>query len=83
MSAKNVTHPDCGQTWPNRNSLSHCPVCHETFGNHTVADAHRVTEDGQRICLDPAGLTVSGYRPVLKGGVWVSGMPNRYRQNAR
>lgn len=70
---KTVTHPQCGATWPNRNANSHCSGCHQTFGNHKVADLHRRDIDGERVCVDPADILVDGHTPVLVDGLWKSG----------
>lgn len=47
----------CGKQVPYTSKWSHCPVCHETFGSHAIADAHRVGRyDDDRRCLTPAEM---------------------------
>lgn len=73
---KTVTHPACGQSWPNANRNSHCSVCCRTFGNHRIGDAHRQTIEGVRQCVDPSTLLIGGWAPKLRGSIWVSGKPD-------
>ncbi|MHA7247620.1 FDXHR family putative zinc-binding protein [Arthrobacter tecti] len=73
---KTVTHLQCGKSWPNGTRNSHCTVCHQTFGNHDLADRHRKDVGAERICIDPAELRYQGYQPVLRAGVWKSGKPS-------
>ncbi|MCG2624700.1 hypothetical protein LVY72_22685 [Arthrobacter sp. I2-34] len=70
---RTVTHPACGASWPNHNTNSHCTQCHQTFGNHKIADRHRIDGPAGRRCLDPAQMKVNGHVPVMIDGIWVSG----------
>lgn len=67
---RTAQHPACGAVWPNVERNSHCPVCHQTFGNHRIADKHRRTVDGERVCINPSELTVDGFLPVQLDGIW-------------
>ena len=46
-----------------------CTVCHRNFSSTRAGDAHRVSRDGARICLDPSDigleLTVNSHGSLI------------------
>lgn len=46
-----------------------CPVCHRNFSSTRAGDAHRLSRDGARVCLDPSDigleLTVNSHGSLI------------------
>jgi hypothetical protein len=50
-----ITSHACGAVWVQHGSQTgHCCACHLTFASEQAFDAHRVTTQAGRGCLDPA-----------------------------
>lgn len=62
-----ATCGSCDNEWPGETARAHCSVCHHTFSNAKLFDAHRWARGRGHGCLHPTRIELT-----LKDGTWYS-----------